>query len=518
MSFHVLFTIFGASGDLAKRKLYPSLFRLYKSGQIAENFAVIGTARRPWTKEYFEQVVIDSLGDLPNNAREAADFASHFYYQSHDVNDTEHYLELKKLQDELDHKYQTNHNKVFFLSMAPEFFGTIALHLKSEKIVDGRGFERLIIEKPFGTSLETAEKLNQELTQTFDEDQIYRIDHYLGKEMVQNIFAVRFANILFEKLWNRDYIDNVQINFVEAIGVEDRGGYYDHSGALKDMVQNHTLQVLSILAMDKPASFTEADVRAEKIKVFQHLKKQSEEDIKRHFIRGQYTAGRIDGQDFKGYLEEANIAEHSTTDTFASGVFFVDTDRFRDVPFFFRTGKRLTEKGTRISITFKKEVGFFHSDIEKDIEPNVLTIYIQPTEGFSLTINGKEVGADFQLTPTRLNFRHDADALGNSPEAYEKLFFDVLNGDSTNFSHWEEVKASWTFIDKVVKIWQENQVPLHTYPAGTMGPQASFDLLESFGTEWNWKPDIWYRERGLLKKKKKDKGIPLPVSTDNYRS
>ena len=354
MSSPVLFTIFGASGDFAKRKLYPSLFRLYKAGHLAENFAVIGTARRPWTKEFFESTVIESLGNLPDNARQAHEFASHFYYQSHDVNDTEHYISLRNLQKELSQQYQTENNKVFFLSMAPEFFGTIAKHLKSEGIVDGTGFERLIIEKPFGTSLETAEKLNEELSQTFEENQIYRIDHYLGKEMVQNIFAVRFANIIFEHIWNRDFIDNIQISFAESIGVEDRGGYYNHSGALKDMIQNHALQVLSILAMDKPASFREADVRAEKIKVFQSLKQQTDEEIKRHFVRGQYTSGRIDGHHYVGYLDEPNIASHSQTETFAGGVFFVDTDRFRDVPFFFRTGKRLTEKGTRITITFKK--------------------------------------------------------------------------------------------------------------------------------------------------------------------
>ena len=495
MSSPVLFTIFGASGDLAKRKLYPSLFRLYKAGHLAENFAVIGTARRPWTKEFFESTVIESLGNLPDNARQAHEFASHFYYQSHDVNDTEHYVALRNLQQELGQRYKTENNKVFFLSMAPEFFGTIAKHLKSEKIVDGTGFERLIIEKPFGTSLETAEKLNQELSQTFNEDQIYRIDHYLGKEMVQNIFAVRFANIIFEHVWNRDFIDNVQISFAESIGVEDRGGYYDHSGALKDMIQNHALQVLSILAMDKPASFREADVRAEKIKVFQHLKQQSDEEIKKNFVRGQYTEGRIDGQHYVGYLDEPNIAAKSQTETFAGGVFFVDTDRFRDVPFFFRTGKRLTEKGTRVTITFKKAEDIFGQRSEQ----NILTIYIQPTEGFSLFINGKEVGSTFSLTPARLSWRHSAAALGNSPEAYEKLFFDVLNGDSTNFSHWEEVKASWTLIDQIVRVWANNQSPLHTYPAGTMGPQAIFDLLESYGTEWHWKPDDWYRERGLLK-------------------
>lgn len=490
----VLFTIFGASGDLAKRKLYPSLFRLYKAGHITDQFAVIGTARRPWTKEFFEQTVIESLGDLPDNPAQAASFASHFYYQSHDVNDTEHYLALRQLQEELKETYQTQDNKVFFLSMAPEFFGTIAKHLKSEKIVNGKGFERLIIEKPFGTSLETAEILNAELAETFEEDQIYRIDHYLGKQMVQNIFAVRFANILFEHIWNRHHIDNVQISFAESIGVEDRGGYYDHSGALKDMIQNHALQVLSILAMDKPKTFQEEDVRAEKIKVFQSLKQPTDQEIREHFVRAQYTAGQIEDKNYVAYLDEPNIASNSQTETFAGGVFFVDTDRFRDVPFFFRTGKRLTEKGTRITIVFKKAEDIFG----QQAVPNVLTIYIQPTEGFSLVINGKEVGADFQLAPTKLDFRHDAAALGNSPEAYEKLFYDVLHGDSTNFSHWEEVKASWKVIDKIVRIWQENEVPLHLYKAGTMGPKAAFDLLETYDTQWYWTPDVWYRERGLL--------------------
>lgn len=495
MTAHVLFTIFGASGDLAKRKLYPSLFRLYKAGHLGEHFAVIGTARRPWTKEFFEQIVIESLGDLPDNSRQAHAFASHFYYQSHDVNDTEHYVALRNLQKELSQQYDTQNNKVFFLSMAPEFFGTIARHLKSEQIVDGQGFERLIIEKPFGTSLETATQLNNELSETFEENQIYRIDHYLGKEMVQNIFAVRFANIIFEHIWNRDYIESVQISFAESIGVEDRGGYYDHSGALKDMVQNHVLQVLSLLAMDKPASFSEQDVRAEKIKVFQSLKQQTDQEIKQNFIRGQYTAGSINGKDYPAYLDEANIQENSQTETYAGGVFFVDTDRFRDVPFFFRTGKRLTEKGTRVTIIFKQAEDIFGQHSER----NVLTIYIQPTEGFSLSINGKEVGSHFALTPAKLDFRHNATALGNSPEAYEKLFFDVLKGDSTNFSHWEEVKASWTLIDRIVALWQDNQVPLHLYPAGTMGPQAAFDLLESYGSQWIWTPDVWYRERGLLK-------------------
>jgi glucose-6-phosphate 1-dehydrogenase len=490
----VIFTIFGASGDLAKRKLYPSLFRLYKSGVLSEHFAVIGTARRPWTKAYFEGVVLDAISDLTTSKTEAEKFASHFYYQSHDVEDAGHYVTLKNLQDELCAKYETGHNKVFLLAMAPEFFGTIASHLKSEAIVDGLGFERLIIEKPFGTSLETAKALNQALSETFNEDQIFRIDHYLGKEMIQNIFAVRFANVLFEHVWNREFIDNIQITFAESIGVEDRGGYYDKSGALKDMVQNHILQVLSILAMDKPASFSSADVLPEKIKVLENLCIPDEATIAESFIRGQYQAGRINQQDYASYVDEPSVDPASKTETFASGVFFIETDRFKDVPFFFRTGKRLTEKGTRINIVFKNDPNIFNQDIAQ----NILTIYIQPTEGFSLQVNGKEVGKSFSVEPVKLDFRHDAAALGNSPEAYEKLMYDVLNGDATNFSHWQEVKASWTLIDQIVDTWQADKSPLYPYQAGSMGPRESFDLLEKYDTSWVWQPDHWYRERGLL--------------------
>ena len=309
------------------------------------HFAVIGTARRPWSKEYFESVVVESILDLADSTEQAQEFASHFYYQSHDVNDTEHYIALRQLQAELNDKYQAEHNKLFFLSMAPQFFGTIAKHLKSENIVDGKGFERLIVEKPFGTDYATASKLNDELLATFDEEQIFRIDHYLGKEMIQSIFAVRFANLIFENVWNKEFIDNVQITFAERLGVEERGGYYDQSGALRDMVQNHTLQLLSLLAMDKPASFTKDEIRAEKIKVFKNLYHPTDEELKEHFIRGQYRSGKIDGMKYISYRSEPNVNPESTTETFASGAFFVDSDRFRGVPSSSEQGNVWLKKG-----------------------------------------------------------------------------------------------------------------------------------------------------------------------------
>ncbi|WEV60887.1 glucose-6-phosphate dehydrogenase [Streptococcaceae bacterium ESL0729] len=488
----VLVTIFGATGDLAKRKLYPSLYRLYKSGILEEDFAVIGTARRPWTKEMYEEVVLDSISDLIENTEDARTFASHFYYQAHDVNDSENYVTLKNLSLELGQKYQTENNKIFFLAMAPEFFGTIAGHLKSENITDGLGYERLIIEKPFGTSLKSAEKLNDELSMAFSENQIFRIDHYLGKEMIQNIFAIRFANFIFDKIWNRNFIDNIQITFAEAIGVEDRGAYYDKSGALKDMVQNHILQVLSLLAMDKPASFKSSDILKEKIKVLENLELPSTDEIKDNFVRGQYHAGHFEGHDYLGYRQENAVDPQSMTETFAAGTIFVNNERFKDVPFFFRTGKRMTEKGTRINIVFKKEDSIFSS--KKELKQNILTIYIQPTEGFSLLMNGKEVGKDFNINDIKLDFRHDAAILGNSPEAYEKLIYDVLHGDSSNFSRWEEVKASWILIDDIERVWSDNQVPLYPYEAGSMGPKESFRLLEEHHASWIWQPDLWYKE------------------------
>jgi len=495
----VLFTIFGATGDLAKRKLYPSLFHLYKKDELHDNFAVIGTARRPWSDEYYQEVVLSSIKDIAEDEQEAKKFASHFYYQSHDVQDTDHYDALKDLGTKLKEKYQTKGNQVFYLAMAPQFFGIIAKHLKTQNILTGEGFERVIIEKPFGTSYETAKELNDSLQTVFPEEDIFRIDHYLGKEMVQNVSAVRFANQMFESLWNNRHIDNIQITFAESIGVEDRGGYYETSGALKDMVQNHILQVLSLLAMEPPAKFTEKDIRTEKIKALRSIRPYSEEEALDHFVRGQYSAGSLADKEFVSYLDEPNIAENSRTETFVAGTFLIDNFRWYGVPFYVRTGKRLTEKATRISIVFKQtKHDLFAKETTNELAANVLTIYIQPTEGFSLTLNGKQIGQGFEIEPMKLDYRHDAEVLGNSPEAYERLILDTLLGDATNFSHWEEVAASWNLIDVVRKAWDKDNSPLPTYPAASMGPDAAFELLRKTGREWIWTPDVWYRERGLL--------------------
>ena len=492
----VLFTIFGATGDLASRKLYPSLFRLYKKGELAENFAVIGTARREWTDAHYQEVVLDSIKELITDDHAAQEFSEHFHYQSHDVNDAAHYVALKALGEKLSEQYQTDGNQVFFLAMAPKFFGTITEHLKSEKILTGRGFERIVIEKPFGESYETAEALNNELRAVFSEKQIFRIDHYLGKEMIQSVSAIRFANPIFESLWNNRHIDNIQITFAESIGVEERAGYYDTSGALKDMIQNHVLQVLSLLAMEEPSAFTEEAIVEEKVKALKAIREWSFADALKNFVRGQYAAGDFNGSHFIGYKEEPGVAPDSRTETFVAGKFVIDNERWQGVPFYVRTGKRLTEKGTRINVIFKSsEENILGGDPEK----NVLTIYIQPTEGFSLTLNGKKMGQGFETEPVRLSYRHDAAYVGNSPEAYEKLFLDVLNGDGTNFSHWEEAARAWQLIDVIRDAWDQEKSDLPQYVVGTMGPDEAFDLLKRDGRSWYWTPDDWYRERDLLK-------------------
>ncbi len=500
----VLFTIFGATGDLAQRKLYPSLFRLYRTGSLAESFAVIGTARRPWSDETYRDIVKETIAYLNPTEQEAVEFASHFYYQAHDVNDTHHYDTLKILANKLDEQYQLEGNLLFYLAMSPNFFGTIVSHLESQGMLSSDGYHRVIIEKPFGTDFETANKLNDEITSVFSENEIYRIDHYLGKEMIQNISAIRFANNIFESMWNNRYIDNIQITIAENLGVEDRGGYYDKSGALKDMVQNHILQVLSLLAMEPPVAFSEKEIRAEKIKALEAVRIYTPEEVKENFVRGQYDTGLLNQESYTGYRQEPGVDKESETETFVAGKFTIDNFRWSGVPFYVRTGKRLTEKGTRINIVFKQvPINLFKSEVGKTceqptLEPNILTIYIQPTEGFSLSLNGKEVGPSFDMLPIQMAYRNSTETMENTPEAYEKLLLDALNGDGTNFTHWHEVAQSWRIVDVIRQTWDENTPEFPNYPAGSMGPDAAFELLKKDGFKWIWTPDQWYRDRNLL--------------------
>lgn len=478
----VLITFFGATGDLASRKLYPALFRLFQKGFIHNHFAVIGTARREWTDEYFREVVVKSVQSLTEDINQAKEFASHFYYQAHNVTDTHHYVVLKELSEKLDQQYGIKGNRIFYLAMAPSFFGTITQHLKDEALLTDHGYNRLIIEKPFGKDYESAQILNEQLRHSFDENQIYRIDHYLGKEMIQNITAVRFANRVFETMWNRNHIDNVQITLAEQVGVEERGGYYETSGALRDMVQNHILQILALVAMEPPQSFEE--VRQNKINVLEQLRHYSAEEVAKNFVRGQYGPS-LDGN-LSGYRQDQNVSDDSNMETYVAGKVFINNERWKDVPFYVRTGKSLDSKTTVIDIVFKEaDSPLFENETKGKCPSNRISIHITPKEGFCFVINSKAVGNSYGLQTSHLEKIFDKNFGLNSPEAYERLILDCMEGDMTNFTHWEEVAASWKFVDRIRQAWDnETSVQFPNYPAGSSGPQESFDLLAQDGRCW----------------------------------
>jgi glucose-6-phosphate 1-dehydrogenase len=476
--------IFGATGDLAKRKLFPSLYRLFERGRLTNKFAVIGVARRPLSNDEFQQSVKDSVVAALGRDKNIEEFISHFYYQSHDVTDSNSYISLKKFAEQIDHHYSLDGNRIFYLAMAPEFFGTIALHLKSDGLTDVRGYKRLVIEKPFGHDLESAKELNKQIRTAFSEEEIYRIDHYLGKEMVRNIEVIRFANAIFEPLWNNRYISNIQITSSEILGVEERGRYYETSGALRDMVQNHMMQMVALLAMEPPIKLSTNEIRSEKVRVFRSLRAVEGEEVKDYFVRGQYGEGTIEDEQVQAYRNEPMVDKQSTTETFVAGKVMIDNFRWAGVPFYIRTGKRMTEKSTKIVIQFKDIPMNLYYQTEKMLNPNLLVIHIQPEEGITLHLNAKKAGGHLDAQEVKLSFANTGVHAMNTPEGYEKLLFDCMNGDATNFTHWDEVAYSWSFVDKISKFWQKEQASFPNYQSGTMGPNAADELLEKDGFFW----------------------------------
>lgn len=475
----VVIVIFGGSGDLAHRKLYPALFNLFEQGLLADNFAVIGTARRPWSHDYLRQQVIDSVKETGKAADsdKLTSFASHFYYQSHDVTNVEHYTAVKDLASELDQKYQAQGNRIFYMAMAPRFFGTIATHINDQQLT-GSGFNRIVVEKPFGRSLASAEQLNDEIKASFAEDEIYRIDHYLGKEMIQNILPMRLSNPLVKNIWSSKYIKNVQVTLAENLGVEARGAYYETSGALRDMVQNHIFQIITLLAMGEPKSLTSHDIHAKKQELVDSMEIPDGEFVARHFVRGQYD--RTD--DTFSYLQEPNVDPDSKTETYVAGEVKFKAGALKDVPIYFRTGKKMREKKSRIDIVLRHM-----NNLYGQAHSNNITIIIDPRSEIYITINGKKI-AGGGIRRENLTYRFDDYENAQVPDGYERLLRDVICGDQTNFTHWSELAKFWEFVDAVELAWsKENeagQAKIAQYPQGKLGPVEADDIFETPTERW----------------------------------
>jgi glucose-6-phosphate 1-dehydrogenase len=488
---NLILVIFGASGDLTSRKLMPALFSLRSQKLLPEKFAVIGTGRTNFSPEEFRKKIAGSIisySEEPVDKNQVSDFSDNLYYMSMDNSNPSDFKRLDNFIKETDEHYGIGGNYIFYMATPPIMYESIAVNLSSEGLTDRqKGFRRIIIEKPFGYDLESGHRLNLKLHELISEDQIFRIDHYLGKETVQNLLVTRFANGLFEPLWNRNYIDRIEITSAESIGVEDRGGYYDSSGALRDMVQNHLLQMVGLTAMEPPSSLDSNAIRNEILKVFQSLQPIKEEDVTKQVIRGQYTGSFIRGECVTGYRYEKGVDKNSRTETYVAIKFFINNWRWGGVPFYIRTGKRLPTRVTEIVIHFKSTPHhLFRRDLGK-LSANQLIIRIQPDEGILLKFDMKEPGAGFNVKNVNMDFHYKDLANIRVPSAYERLLYDVMIGDSTLFSRDDEVETAWKFLQPIQRAWASDpSIKIFGYPAGTWGPEHANDLIEGEGLTWRY--------------------------------
>lgn len=479
------FVLFGSTGDLAKRKIYPALYNLYLDKKMPPAFSIVGVGRREWSDEEFQASIAQSIRTFSRRPHpdpsELETFLAAFRYCAVDVTDPEAFHPLLSVVTQRETELGLPENRMFYLSVAPEFFDVIAANIKACGLGETTGWKRLIIEKPFGHDLKSARQLNEKLSAAFSEEEIYRIDHYLGKPMVQNLEALEFANPVFQALWNNQYIANVQITAGETVGVEERAGYYDQAGALRDMVQNHLLQMLMMTAMHVPKRMTASDIRAEKRKVMEAVRPLKKEDVWKHVVRGQYGAGEVLGTKVVGYLEEPGVRPDSQTDTFVAARVWIDDPFWQGVPFYIRTGKRMKEKSTRIVIEFKNPLEKLYRQKREKPAPNLLIISVNPDEGIALQVNSKNPSNRGKIEPVTVDFSAGTEDV---PEAYELLLFDALRGDSTYFAHWKEVELSWIWVEPILQAFRENLVPLHEYAAGSHGPKQARDLLAADGFSW----------------------------------
>lgn len=489
-----ILVIFGATGDLTSRKLMPALYNLAREGQLPTHFACVGFARREKTNEIFRSEMLEAVNNFsrvkPVDEKLWGPFAQQLFYHISDFDEDKGYEDLRELMKELDTRLGTKGNRVFYLSTQPSFFPMIVKKLHDHGMIyessdaDGK-WSRVIIEKPFGHDLPSSIKLQEDLTKSLHENQLYRIDHYLGKETVQNLLVFRFANSIFESIWNNRYVDHVQITVAEELGIGSRGRFFEEAGILRDIVQNHMMQLLSLVAMEPPVSLNANAIRDEKVKVLEALRPINMKEFGKYVVRGQYSSGFIDGQPVKGYREENNVAPDSSIETFVAFQLFIDNWRWAGVPFFLRAGKRLPKRATEIAITFKEVPGILFEQGDSKNESNVLTIRIQPNEGISLKINSKVPGPSSPIQPVKMDFRYGTYFGLAPPEAYERLICDCMLGESTLFARADEVMASWRLFTPVLERWAENQPSdFPNYAAGTWGPSSADQLIGQKDRVW----------------------------------
>ncbi|MDP4089332.1 MAG: glucose-6-phosphate dehydrogenase [Bacillota bacterium] len=482
-----LMVIFGGTGDLTHRKLMPSLYNLFYQNLLPDSFAIVSVGRRDFNDEEYRNQVRESVERYTRFKVEEAvweKMREKIYYIRFNFDDDSGYDSLKAMLENLDKRYNTLGNRLYYLAVSPEYFEVIVNKLDRHAMaLNESSIRRIVIEKPFGKDLESAEYLNERITRVFKEENTYRIDHYLGKEMIQNIMVMRFANSVFEHLWNNKYIDNIQISSTETVGVENRGGYYETSGALKDMIQNHMLQLLALTAMEPPINLDTESIRDEKVKVLRSLQPVTGEFVKENMVRGQYGRGEIGIHQVNAYREDERVSPESDVETFVAMKLYIENYRWAGVPFYIRSGKRMANKTTEIVIQFKSLPKILYTK-DEDLLPNLLVIKVQPKEGVMFQFNTKRPGTGNDIIPVQMDFCQNCMAENNSPEAYERLIHDFIKGDTTLFTRWDEVDFSWRYVEEILRIWREEETDLRSYPSGSWGPEEAHRLLEKEGRKW----------------------------------